>query len=233
MKLVVSDMHFGAGKDALKLNYFEKLHREYSERASKLILLGDIFDFWFEYESVVFRYHLPLIALIERFSKRMDVVYVAGNHDLWIDGFFENMGVKVVRGIYMEDGIAFAHGDDLKEGFKTRDVLTNPILVGMFRMIHPDIGWRIAKLVSRMSRNVHEDAKSVPEKVWQYFQKHIKTKVLVMGHLHIPTFERKGDRMIVCIGDWVKHFTFATIEGNTLSVRSMEGEVVFSLRISL
>ncbi len=232
MIFVVSDAHFGSGgnqeeREELFLRFLEMVERE----GSKLILLGDIFDFWFEYRHYINSHHWRVLNAILNAARKLPVVYLAGNHDLWIGDFFRRHGVEVVRDVFTMDGIAFAHGDNLKFGVRTRDILLNPLLVKMFYLIHPDAGYAIARFVSSTSRGRNRDVERIPDWMWDYVSKRVKARTVVVGHLHVPMVEERGGRRIVCVGDWMHRFTYGVIADGRMRVMKYGGGELFSTPI--
>ena len=230
MIFVVSDAHFGSGegqeeREELFIEFLDMVERE----GSKLILLGDIFDFWFEYRHYINAHYWRILDGIFHVARKVPVVYLAGNHDLWIGDFFRRHGVEVVRDMYTVDGIAFAHGDNLKFGLRTRDILLNPVLVRMFYAIHPDLGYAIARFVSDTSRGRNEDVERIPEWMWKYVSGRVNARTVVVGHLHVPMWEEREGKRIVCVGDWMRRFTYGVISDGIIRVMKYGGGEVFSI----
>jgi UDP-2,3-diacylglucosamine hydrolase len=230
-----SDAHFGFSEsEEEKFRKFKILMDRVRKNAKKFIIIGDLFDFWFEYDSVIFSHYFKVLNELYLVSKDVETIYIAGNHDLWIGKFFEKLNIKPIIGKYelIIDGkkLVFAHGDDLKFRVKTRDILKNPILVWLFKMIHPDFGIKIAKFVSKTSRKAHNDVDKVPAWLWNYFQK-IEGDILVVGHLHSPMCEIKGNKKIICIGDWINHFTYGVINENEIKILNINEQVLYTLKL--
>ncbi|MEO0202577.1 MAG: UDP-2,3-diacylglucosamine diphosphatase [candidate division WOR-3 bacterium] len=231
-----SDAHFGFFEDEKeKFEKFRILLEMIKRDADKFIIVGDLFDFWFEYESVIFSNYFKVLSEIYLVSKNVETIYIAGNHDLWIGNFFEKLNIKPIIGIYEmkinNKKIVFAHGDDLKFRIKTRDILRNPILIKLFKMIHPDLGIKLAKFVSKASRKAHDDyPEKIPNWLWDYFER-IEGDVLIVGHLHSPLYDIRNGKKILCIGDWIKHFTYGIINNDEVIILSISGEVSYTLKL--
>ncbi len=231
-----SDAHFGVSdEEEIKFRKFKKLLEEVKKNASKFIIIGDLFDFWFEYNSVIFSHYFKVLFEIYKISNDIEIIYIAGNHDLWIGNFIQNLNIKAVIGKYEinlnNKKIIFAHGDDLKFRIKTRDFLKNRFLVNIFKSIHPDIGIKIAKFVSRISRKAHNNnLKEIPDWLWNYFNK-VDGDVLIIGHLHLPTYSIRNNKKIACIGDWLEHYTYGIIDEDKLSVLQLEGKIIYTLNL--
>ncbi len=227
MIFVVSDAHFGSnGEESGRRERFFQFLEIVRDRGERLILLGDIFDFWFEYRHHVNRHYLDILFHLRMTARHVETIYVAGNHDLWIDGILEDMGIRTYRDSFAMENILFAHGDNLKMGFKTRDLLLNPILVKLFYMIHPDLGYTIARAVSTTSRGRNEDVDAIPDWMWKYVSTRVEQRYVVVGHLHVPLMEERNGKRIICIGDWMRNFTYGVIDKNRIYVKSMEGATI-------
>ena len=151
----------GRERSARVARFLESLR----DKADLLVILGDLFDFYFEYKSVIPARHLRVMAEIEKLSAAgVQCFYVAGNHDFWLGELFSRtLGVQVVKDalLLVREGnpghtLLAAHGDGLGRGdtgYKIlKACLRNPLLIGAFRLIHPDWGYAIARLTSRTSR---------------------------------------------------------------------------------
>ena len=232
MIFIVSDAHFGSdGEEKARREKFFQFLEMVRERGERLILLGDIFDFWFEYRHYVNRHYLDILFHLKMTARHVETIYVAGNHDLWIDGILEDMGIRTYRNSFAMSNVLFAHGDNLKVGFKTRDLLLNPVLVRLFYMIHPDWGYAIARAVSTTSRRRNEEVDTIPEWMWKFVLSRVEQKNIVVGHLHVPMVEEREGKRIVCIGEWMRSYNYGVIEEHILSVKNMDGSVILSVSL--
>src|SRR5688572_5055615 len=145
--LIVSDIHLGAVPSGTE-RAFRAFLAHVAEHSSGLLINGDLFDFWFEYRSVVLREHYRVLAsLADVVERGLKVWFVGGNHDAWGGSFLrEEVGVELVVGP-VEMQLAgrrtlVAHGDGVGKGdFKYRAMkacIRHPAVVGMFRQLHPD-----------------------------------------------------------------------------------------------
>ena len=156
--LLASDVHLGVVSEATEAA-FERWLSEASQTASEVILNGDIFDFWFEYRSVIPRGYTRVLALIGNLVKSgVPVTFMGGNHDWWGGSYLtDELGVTLHRDPVVLDlngwRTFLAHGDGLGRGDLRyrimRWVLRSRVTVWGFRWLHPDIGARIAKAVSQ------------------------------------------------------------------------------------
>ncbi|HEU0016265.1 MAG TPA: UDP-2,3-diacylglucosamine diphosphatase, partial [Longimicrobium sp.] len=154
---VVSDLHLGAVPDATE-RAFRAFLDHVAANASFLLINGDLFDFWFEYRHVILAEHYRVVAkLADVVDAGVRVAFVGGNHDAWAGAFLrDRVGISLHEGpVEMELGgrrALVAHGDGVGRGdLKYRalkKMIRNPVTVGAFRVLHPDLGRRIAGLAS-------------------------------------------------------------------------------------
>ncbi len=231
-----SDAHFGfLNNEKEKFEKFKVFAKRAKKNAKKFIIIGDLFDFWFEYNSVIFSHYFKILAELYEISKDIETIYIAGNHDLWIGDFFRSINITPIVGKYEiilnNKKIIIAHGDDLKFRIKTRDILSNSILVKLFKLVHPDLGISIARFISKASRKMHDKYPSkIPQWLWNYFSK-IEGDILIVGHLHSPIYDIRNNKKIACIGDWIYHFTYAILTEKELKVLNLSEEIIYTLNL--
>jgi len=206
--------------------------------AGVIFLMGDLFDFWFEYTTVIPKgFTRTLGKLAELSDAGISIHYFVGNHDLWMNGYFEeelNIPVYHKPQQYSINGASFfiGHGDGLgpdDKGFKRmKKVFTNPVAKWFFRWLHPDIGVRLAKHLSVSNKLISgdDDAKFLGnDKEWlvQYAHRKLETKHydhFIFGHRHLPLeIELKENSKYTNLGDWIKYYTYAEFDGQQLSLK--------------
>ncbi|MGA1790088.1 MAG: UDP-2,3-diacylglucosamine diphosphatase [bacterium] len=242
----VSDMHFGIP------DFEESLEREKRlvgwlnrarHDAEEFFLLGDIFDFWFEYRSAVpYGYTRFLGKIAELTDSGIPVHFFTGNHDLWtFDYLPKETGVILHRGPLKREinGKIFlmAHGDGLgpsDKGFKLmKRLFTNRLTQHLFRLIHPDIGIKLGMYFSRKSRE------SLPEEEFSFkgedkeflvlYAKGILRKehidYFIFGHRHVPVMLELNEKSVfINIGDWITHFSYAVFDGKKIDLLKYEND---------
>jgi UDP-2,3-diacylglucosamine hydrolase len=228
----VSDVHLGVGdpetereKQALLLELLSHVQEE----ATALYIVGDLFDFWYEYKHVVPRgYHNILSRLEQLVSSGIPVTYLAGNHDFAIgDSFMIDLGVRIEHNDFeaLHDDRKFYmfHGDGLTNrdaGYRIlKRVLRNSFSRWLFRLIHPDMGFALARSVSHKSRG-YTSSKKYGELDGQREEAERRIKAgadfVIMGHSHRPVLENIGSGVYVNLGDWIKHRTFAIYKDSSI-----------------
>ena len=230
-----SDNHLGAP------NLEESLVREkkfvswldtIKKDAEAVFLVGDIFDFWFEYSEVVPKgFTRTLGKLAEISDAGIPIHYFAGNHDMWlVDYFQKELSLTVYnkpKVFTINDKKFFVgHGDGLGPGDKSfkimKKIFKNPFFNWCFRCVHPDLGIKIGKYLSNKNRlkSSLEDLRfNGNENEWltKYCKEKLKNKhydYFVFGHRHIPLeIKLSPNSTYVNLGDWITHFSYAVFDG--------------------
>jgi UDP-2,3-diacylglucosamine hydrolase len=235
-----SDNHLGAPSPQLshpREKKFVSWLEHIREDAAAIFLLGDLFDFWFEYKTVVPKgFTRTLGKLAELTDSGIPVYYFVGNHDLWMDGYFEaelNIPVYHSPQVFEIGGKVFfiGHGDGLgpgDKGFKRmKKVFTNPVAKWFFRWLHPDFGVRLAQYFSVKNRMIsgEEDVRFLGEdREWlvQYAKRKLEEAhfdYFVFGHRHLPLdIPLSGGSRYLNLGDWIGYYSYAAFDGKELQL---------------
>jgi UDP-2,3-diacylglucosamine hydrolase len=206
--------------------------------AAAIFLLGDLFDFWFEYKTVVPKGFVRVLGKLAELSDRgIPIYFFVGNHDLWMDEYFEKeLNIPIYRQPeeFELHGKRFliGHGDGKgpkDKGYKRmKKIFTNPVFKWMFRWLHPDIGVRIAQHLSVKNKLLsgEEDAKFLgAENEWlaQYAKRKLESNhydYFVFGHRHLPMEIQVGEHSTYFnLGDWITHYTYGVFDGETFSLQ--------------
>lgn len=235
-----SDFHLGSPNKEKSRNREKRLvawMEGIKSDAQRLFLVGDLFDFWHDYKTVVPKGHVAFLAKIQELvDYGVEVIIFTGNHDLWVYGYFEEeLGVEVVRKplIAQIDGKKFyiAHGDGLgpgDHGYKfIKKVFTNKLCQWLFRWLHPDIGIGLANYFSRKSREAenHSEVTFLGEdREWLVIHsKEVLEKehfdYFIYGHRHFPIKYKLGDSVYVNLGDWINNNTFGEFDGKEFELK--------------
>jgi UDP-2,3-diacylglucosamine hydrolase len=242
-----SDFHFGIPDHASSLErekLFVKWLDEVKTDAAAIFLMGDIFDFWFEYKTVVPKGFVRLLGkLAEIADSGVPVSLFRGNHDVWAFNYFEReLNIKLYRNpeIMEFNGKKFylSHGDGLgpgDNGYKfLKKVFACRVNQWLFRWLHPDLGAKMGLYFSKRSRlaNIAKEGKKdytnniQDEMLYKYTlemsQKHPDIDYFIFGHRHLPTSEKIGKAEMVILGDWITNFTYAVFDGEDLKLVSFK-----------
>lgn len=232
----LSDVHLGvasppveATKQTRLLTLFDLMRSD----AAGLYIVGDLFDFWYEYAHVVPRGMHGVLTALEILARTIPVVYLAGNHDFAIGTTFTDMGIRVER-----DDIRFEHagtrfwvhhGDGLAlrdGGYRAlKRVLRNPLSQWGFRWLHPDVGFRLARSFSHGSRD-YTSSKDFGEHDGMLLEAERRiadgADIVVMGHRHRPSLTPVGSGLYVNLGDWITHFTYGVHDRGGMHLLTMK-----------
>ncbi len=235
---VFSDAHLGCGSpdsEDLKMSRIETLVELVRKDGDRLVILGDLFDFWFEYKYVIPKAHHEVLFLIRELVRQgIKVDYVSGNHDFWMLDFFEKyLGVAVTRDTltldYLGRKLLFIHGDGLAPGdggyrFLKR-ILRNRFNIWLYRKLPPDWAYPLARFVSGSSRGYtsrrdHEFA----EDYEKYAEEQLKNgfDVVIIGHLHIPILKQFERGTYVNTGDFINHFSYLKCDGDHMTLEYLK-----------
>ena len=207
--IVVADAHLGQVPPAVG-KAFHTFLEEIPQPGDHLILTGDVFDFWFEYPSVIPRKHFATVAKLQEVRARgIPITFVGGNHDRWGGSFFtHDLGIEFFSGdaeLDLGGRRAFiTHGDGLTEqhwsGALMHRVLRHPITVAVFRVLHPTIGFWIADLFSRhLADNTKDrevlDRAAAAQRRWaaDFLTRRADVQLVIMAHTHRPVVDRLPD----------------------------------------
>ena len=207
------------------------------EDAAAIFLLGDLFDFWFEYKTVVPKgFTRTLGKLAEIRDLGIPVYYFVGNHDLWMNGYFEEeLQIPVFhkpQQFNINSTLFFiGHGDGLGPGDKgykrMKKLFTNRFAQWCFRWLHPDWGVRLAQYFSIKNRLIsgEEDIKFLGEdKEWlvQYAKRKLEQQhfdYFVFGHRHLPLeIDLTRNSKYLNLGDWITYCTYAVFDGKSMKI---------------
>ena len=211
--------------------------------AKEIYLVGDIFDFWFEYKYTIPKGCIRFLGKIgELVDNGVIVHFFTGNHDMWMNGYFEEeMNIKVFdspqKFIMNNKSFLIGHGDGLgpgDKGFKRmKKVFTNPISKFLFKWIHPDIGVRFAQYLSTKNKLISgsEDIKfkgDENEWLFQYCKKVLNREnfnFFVFGHRHLPLQININDQsQYINLGDWISYFSYAIFDGDKVDLKYFKKE---------
>ena len=225
-----SDQHLGAPTPKASLPREKKFVAwldTIKEDAGTIFLLGDLFDFWFEYKTVVPKGFVRVLGkLAELKDAGIDIYFFVGNHDLWMRDYFQkelNIPVFHKPQEFDINGKIFliGHGDGLgpnDHGYKRmKKVFTFPFFKWLFRWLHPDIGVRLGHYFSVKNKLISGDVDARflgEENEWlaQYCRRKLREKhydFFVFGHRHLPLeIELNKNSTYINLGDWIQYFTY-------------------------
>ncbi|HTY36129.1 MAG TPA: UDP-2,3-diacylglucosamine diphosphatase [Bacteroidota bacterium] len=232
-----SDVHLGVGSkddDRKKEKSLIALLDRVAEDGEHLFIVGDLFDFWFEYRTVVPKGYVRLFAKLADLSESgVSLTYLAGNHDFWLRDYFEQeMGMKIVRDpvertihgkrFYLHHGDGLLRNDT---GYRIlKSVLRNKVNIALFSLVHPDLAAAIARWSSHKSRQYTSKRKYEGDDMATFAEQKINEgyDFVVMGHNHVPCKRNIGQGVYVNLGDWISERTYAVFDGQSLDLKQWE-----------
>jgi UDP-2,3-diacylglucosamine hydrolase len=226
---------------------------EYIEPTAKeIFLVGDIFDFWFEYKHAIPKGFVRLQGKIAQLTDSGIPVHVfTGNHDMWIFDYLpKELGIELhrhpVEREFNGKKFLIGHGDGLgpgDRGYKfIKKVFQNKFCQWSFARLHPNFGIWLANYSSRTSRTAtgQEDEKFLGlENEWLYIycQEVLQKEhydYFIFGHRHLPLRMELSDRSTYLnLGDWLKYRTFLVFDGETAQVKEWRSNAPQDYNISL
>lgn len=223
-----SDAHLGGDSERLEAPRRARLHHFLSGlegRATSLYVVGDLFDFWFEYGTTIpTRYFETLCALKRARESGVEITYLTGNHDFWLGKFItEELGIRVREGALsltlQGRRVWVHHGDGLIGGDlgyrMLKKVLRNRVCVALYRWLHPDLGIPLAHRVSKLSRGSREGRPLDGERLRREIAEPRFAEgydAVLIGHFHHAYEHRENGRDFFVLGDWIDDFTYAVLE---------------------
>jgi UDP-2,3-diacylglucosamine hydrolase len=243
----ISDAHLGSLATQDPKEQEKHLCRfldEIKPQAESLYMLGDIFDFWFEYRNAVPKGHTRLLGkLSELTDAGIAVHFFTGNHDIWCKDYLtRECGVIMhhqPESINIKGKTFFlAHGDGLGDESKSfrflRSIFHNPFCQWLFRWLHPDLGlpfglnWAENSRIKHMQGGTEADPPYMGEDneplvlfAKKYIKEHPQTDYLIFGHRHIELdlMLTRQNRLLI-LGDWITQFTYAEFLNGELTLKN-------------
>jgi UDP-2,3-diacylglucosamine hydrolase len=225
----ISDAHLGAEPEARETAREQRLHgflTSIAGRASHLYIVGDLFDFWFEYRNAIPRRSFATLAVLRELRRvGVEVHYLNGNHDFWLGPFLSRdldltTHAGAVAATHQNRRIWLHHGDGLVGGdlgYRVlKRVIRHPVSIAAYGLLHPDIGFPIAHWCSHASRRSRENRPLDPERLWREIALPRFAEgfdAVMIGHFHHTYERRDSGRVFFVLGDWMEQFTYVTLRG--------------------
>lgn len=232
----LSDVHLGhdaPDREAVKLQRLDRFFETVASKGERLYILGDLFDFWFEYKHAIPKNHLAVLFMLSRLIQSgVKITYITGNHDFWLgDMLSRSLSIDVHRDdlsveLYGKK-LLLIHGDGLAKndrGYRMlKRIMRNRVNIFLYRQIPPDIGIPFARWCSRRSR-LHTSQRP-KESFLQEYRDYAEEKlredydIVVCAHTHHPEIISLGSGVYVNTGDWTEHFTYAVMNEGGIELK--------------
>lgn len=242
----LSDFHLGAPDADSSLEREKKIVRfldEIKSEAFAVFIVGDVFDFWYEYKKVVPKGYVRLLGKLAELSDNgVQLYFFVGNHDMWMKVYFQKeLNIPVYFEpkdfVFNHKKFHVGHGDGLGPGdhkYKAlKKVFRHPLAQWMFGLMPPRMGMGLADYFSRRSRAMtgsSEEKFLGEDREWLiiYCKEKLKEEnsdFFVFGHRHLPIDFRLSDgSRYINLGDWISFYTYAVFDGNEMQLRSYTGQ---------
>lgn len=238
-----SDFHLGAPNDQesrLRESKIVEWLDQIKEDAAAVFLVGDIFDFWFEYKYSIPKGFIRFLGRVAELSDSgIPVIFYTGNHDMWMADYFPvELNVELERHPkdYQIGNKKFhiGHGDGLGPGDRTykmlKKVFANKFCQWLFHWLHPNLGMGLAKAWSRQSRahNAESDGGFDPENEW--IMSYCKSReeeahfdYYIFGHRHLPIdYQLNDESRYINLGEWVTQYNYGVFDGERFELKKFE-----------
>ena len=236
----ISDVHLAFWENELEKGKRDKLIEFFdfiSSNAGELYILGDMFDFWFEWYHVIPKYWFPVLYHLRMLVESgIRINFITGNHDFYTGKYLKNdIGVACFneykefevnsKRFFVAHGDGYARGD---RGYRfLKKFIRNPFTIFLYKTLVPaDIGVQLAKWTSHSSRKFGKTDKSLwIEEYYKFAKKKFDDgfDYVVLGHIHHPYIKEEGGKVYVNCGDWISKFSYAKYDGETLTLNLWKG----------
>jgi len=235
----VSDIHLKFVKDDAEINKRDKFInflKSIENDALELFIVGDLFDFWFEWYQVIPKYWFDIFFQLKvLIHKEIKISFVSGNHDFYFDKYLQNeIGLQCYNE-YTEvefetpNGIKkffIGHGD----GYAKKDrsyrllkrIIRNKISIFLFKTLIPiDLGVWLAKNISKISAKHRNDSQDWREEYYDFAKNKFEEgfDFVILGHLHKPTKKKFNEKVYINCGDWINSFSYAVYDYNEIELK--------------
>lgn len=235
----ISDVHLTLDDGDWERTRRRRLFRFFDmirESGGTLFIVGDFFDFWFEYQRVIPKQYCDVISQFYKLREAdIDIHYVLGNHDFWTNDFLsDQLGIHVYPSEANVDidgmRVHLSHGDGLlikDTGYRLmRKILRSRVCIFLYRWLHPDLGMALAQAASRLSRKYNHDD-GTKEAKFDELSGYARSRweegadVVVLGHYHLNLLnsDHNGKRFL-CLGDWIAHYTYGKLSQGRLTIET-------------
>lgn len=237
----LSDIHLGAPDHEASLQREKRMVKfldEIKNDAEIIFILGDLFDFWYEYKKVVPKGYVRILGKLAALTDSgITIYFFVGNHDMWMNGYFEkelNIDVFHDPKQFEFNGKQFliGHGDGLGPGdhrYKfMKKIFRNKFSQSLFGMLHPSAGIGLADYFSRKSRAAagnEEQHFLGEEKEWliSFAKEELKKHCIdffIFGHRHLPIEYKLNDQSVyINLGDWIRYNSYAVFDRGAVSLK--------------
>ncbi len=217
-------------KQAKLLSFFSHI----ADTGGSLFILGDFFEFYFEYPHVIPKMFFPILSKLHQLKEAgVEIHFMTGNHDYWIQDFITSF---LSTKSYMDDTIItsngktfyLTHGDGLlswDRGYRAlKRLIRNRLFIWCYRWVHPTIGYKFAEWISTKGRH-YEHTAEYNQKVIAELKAHAETitkddvDFFICGHYHQTVAEPIEGGQLFILGDWISYCSYGVFDGTTMALK--------------
>lgn len=232
----VSDAHLDIRESPSENeNRLLKVFGKIKNDGSHLHIVGDLFDFWFEYKYAIPAAYLRVTsALLDLTQHGVEVYYIPGNHDFWMRDFlWRQAGVKLTEDFFSVHHfgrkILITHGDGIGKddrGYRfIKGILRNRLCIWLYSQLPVNLAYRLAMRTSRISRRYTDTRKTSGSTDYiEFARQRIDDgyDAVVMGHVHKPEIAKAGSGVYVNCGDFFKNFSYVVLDENGFRLEALD-----------
>lgn len=232
--VVVQDVHLGACPAATEEAFFDFLD-EVPALGDALLINGDLYDFFFAWNRVIPRHAFRAAAALEQLRQRVPIVMTGGNHDRWGGTFWDSVGIRFAP-LEMELEVGYRkvlalHGDGITDRHWSARLLfhvtKNPVVLGAFRLLHPDVACRIVdRMTAHLGNTIVDPAilAAAAERQAAWAEQRLAATpdlgVVVMGHTHIAAQRAPNPgKVYFNPGAWLDGFRYGVVRAGGEELR--------------
>ncbi|MEO0185690.1 MAG: UDP-2,3-diacylglucosamine diphosphatase [candidate division WOR-3 bacterium] len=226
MHVFLSDAHIRRD-DSYRAKILLKFLNEFKPKLKNLFILGDLFEFWFEYNIALPKDYFKVLATFYNLHEQgIKLHYILGNHEVMIGDFLKKLGFIVYpnKAEIELDGkrLFLTHGNKIDRRLWTvlwENLLTSTINHKLYSLVHPDIGVFLAQGIAHLSRQ-QPRSQHLSRMLEKYAQEKLKDfDIVILAHSHIPLFKNYQDnKYYINTGDWVDNFSYVTLMNGVISL---------------
>ncbi len=226
MHIFLSDAHIRKD-DSYRAKLLIKFLNEIKNELENIFVVGDMFEFWFEYNISIPKDYFKVLATFYNLHEQgKKLYYILGNHEVVIGDFLQKIGFTIHRNEMVIEldrkKIFIAHGNKIDRRFWTvlwENILTSKLNHKLYSIVHPDIGVFLAQGIAHLSRQ-QPRSQQLNNMLERYAQEKLKNfDVVILAHSHIPIIKKYSDnKYYINTGDWVNNFSYVKLENGEISL---------------
>jgi len=233
----IADIHlhtFPTATEEQKKRLLSEFLDEVRTRQGTLFIVGDMFDFWFEYRYVIPGCYFRVLRQLQELTESgCEVHFIGGNHDYWMKDFFStelhiSVHSQPLDIVLHNKRFYITHADGIlpeESGYRRwRTIMRSRLAIRLFGLLHPDVAFRFGSFISSRSRRLNlrppEEDEAERQALIRYGQRLFADgfQYVITGHFHLPTVYCEDRNVFLNLGDWIRYFSFGYFDGDNLNL---------------